>query len=224
MTAVFVTGAGTDIGKTFVTAALIQQLRKDGRGVRALKPVMTGAGEAAIASDAALLLKSMGREVSELEISRISPWRYDAPLSPDMAAAREGSVIDYQGLVDFCRGEVTSADRSGDIVLIEGIGGLMVPLTESKTVADWISALELPALLVTGSYLGSLSHTLTALRAAASQNIEILAVVVSESEAGAAPLGETVDTIERFSLGLPVFGLPRVGSPSSAPDLTALLP
>ncbi len=90
MSAIFITATGTDIGKTFVTAGLIRHLRASGREVDALKPVMTGFDPAhPEASDAGVLLAALGRPVTAAEIARISPWRFSAPLSPDMAARRE---------------------------------------------------------------------------------------------------------------------------------------
>jgi len=106
----------------------------------------------------------------------------------------------------FSRKAAASADR----VLIEGIGGVMVPLDERHTVLDWMSALRLPVLLVAGSYLGTISHTLTALRVLAQRNLTIAAVAVSESATPGAPLDETVATIARFSDMIEVAGVPRL--------------
>ena len=95
-------------------------------------------------------------------------------------------------------------------MLIEGIGGIMVPLDDTHTVLDWMKALRIPVLLIAGSYLGTISHTLTALHVLAQRNIDIAAVVVSESEVGGASLDETVDTIARFAQPLDVIGVPRL--------------
>jgi len=110
--------------------------------------------------------------------------------------------------VAFSRQGATGAGR----VLIEGVGGVMVPLDERHTVLDWMSALRLPLLLVTGSYLGTISHTLTALRVLAQCNLEIAAVAVSESVTPGAPLDETVATIARFADAIEVVGVPRLSS------------
>jgi len=99
----------------------------------------------------------------------------------------------------------------------------MVPLTGTETVLDWISALNVPALLVTGSYLGSLSHTLTAAGALRLRNIAIASVVVSESEENPVPLEETVETLGRFLGGVRVLALPRLGGAGEAPDLLGVL-
>lgn len=228
MTGCFITGSGTEIGKTVITTILARQLRARGRNVRALKPVISGYSEAeAAASDSGRLLWSVGRDVTPEAVADISPWRYTAPLSPDMAAAREGRAIDFDGLIAYCREEADRAARDGAAVLIEGIGGVMVPLTQKQTVLDWLAAVGLPAILVSGSYLGSLSHTLTALTAMASRNVRVSAVIVSESPDNPVTPDETVNAIARFTDPIPVYLVPRItpDDPASwglAPDLCEL--
>src|SRR3546814_10354844 len=106
----------------------------------------------------------------------MSPWRFRAPLSPDMAAAREGRTVPFDDLVDHCRDRLAAA--AGPL-LIEGVGGAMVPLDECHTVLDWMAALALPALLVSGTYLGAISHTLTALAALDARGISVSGIVLS---------------------------------------------
>src|SRR6266568_776447 len=102
MSAYFVTSTGTDIGKTFVTAGLIGYLRNAGGKVAALKPVVSGYDSSVVeTSDPAVLLKALGRDVSADEIERIAPWRFRAPLAPDMAAAREGRSVEFDTLIAF---------------------------------------------------------------------------------------------------------------------------
>ena len=207
MTAIFITGTGTDVGKTFVTAALIRHCRAAGCAVAAIKPVVSGFDPAAAtaASDPGVLCAALGRAASLEEIERISPWRFKAPLSPDLAAAREGRTLEFHALVDFSR----RAAAGAGLVFIEGVGGVMVPLDATRTVLDWMSALRCPVLLVGGSYLGTISHTLTALQVLARRNLDIAAVVVSESAAPGAPLADTVATIARFADLIEVIGIPR---------------
>ena len=118
MSTLFVTATGTEIGKTLVAAALCHELRAAGRPVRALKPVLSGYDPATLAeSDPGVLLASLGEAVTEEAVAEITPWRFAAPLSPDMAAAREGRRLDLADIVAFCRA------AQGDPLLIEGIGG-----------------------------------------------------------------------------------------------------
>lgn len=208
MAAVFVTSTGTDIGKTFITAGLVRLLRDQGAAVEALKPVVSGYDPSvAETSDPALLLAALGRQVTAEEIARIAPWRFRAPLAPDLAAARESRSVDFNAVVDFCRNEIS---RSNGALFIEGVGGIMVPLDASRTVLDWIDALRIPALLVVGSYLGSISHTLTTLQVLADRSIPLTAIVVSESEPSAVSLDDTVRSIGRFARGTPVVAVPRL--------------
>src|SRR5512147_418381 len=121
MTVLFVTASGTDVGKTFVTLQLIHELTAAGYRVRALKPVASGFDAAnPDAGDTGALLRAQGLERNAANLDAVSPWRFSAPLSPDMAAAREGRAVPFAALVDFCR-----APRDVDVTLIEGIGGVM---------------------------------------------------------------------------------------------------
>jgi len=205
VTAIFITGTGTDVGKTYVAASLIRHLRRMGRTIDALKPVVSGFDPAMPASsDPGILLKALGLSVTPQEIARIAPWRYRAALSPDLAARAEGQTIDVDGVIAFCR---TAIDQRRDILLIEGVGGIMVPLDDQRTVLDLMMALQLPLILVAGSYLGTISHTLTALDALFRRNLKVLATIVSETPHSSVPLNDTVDAIARFAD--PVIGLPR---------------
>ena len=207
MTAIFVTGTGTDVGKTFVTAGLIRHFCAAGRVVEAIKPVVSGFDPAGLpTSDPGVLLAALGRPATMDEVERIAPWRFAAPLSPDLAAAREGRTIVFDDLLNFSR----RAAATRNVLLIEGVGGIMVPLDNKHTVIDWVKALRVPVLLVAGSYLGTISHTLTALHVLAQRNVEIAAVVVSESETSGATLDETVTSIARFAQPIDVIGVPRL--------------
>lgn len=205
MTTIFVTSSGTDIGKTFVTLQLIAELKSQRMRVRALKPVASGFDPAtANTSDSGLLLHAQGLDVTTANLDAVSPFRFVAPLSPDMAAARERRTISWPTLLAACR-----APSDADVTLIEGIGGVMVPLDAEHTVLDWIAALEAPALLVVGSYLGTLSHSLTAAAALQSRAVKLAGVVVSESPQQPARLEETVTVLARFLDPIPVRGLAR---------------
>jgi len=204
-TRVFVTGSGTDVGKTFVMRQAIGALRAAGRSVRALKPIASGFDpERPADSDPGLLLAARDLPLSIENLDAVSPWRLRAPLSPDMAAAREGLEIPFDDVVELCR-----APAPEDFTLIEGIGGVMVPLDSRHTVLDWIATVGAPVVLVAGSYLGTLSHTLTAAAALASRGCQLRATIVSESESQPVPTEETADVLRRFLRGTPVHVLRR---------------
>ena len=212
MTAVFVTATGTDVGKTFVTAGLIRELRKQGRPIQALKPVISGFDPNAVAaSDTGVILDALGRAPSADAVAAISPWRFAAPLSPDMAARRENRSVDFEGLLDFCR---TGIDAAQGTLLIEGVGGIMVPLDDRHTVLDWMVELKIPVLLVTGSYLGTISHTLSAVDVLTRRGLKIAALVVSETAGSTVGLDQTTVTLRRFvPVDIEILALPRLDGP-----------
>ncbi|HZL40085.1 MAG TPA: dethiobiotin synthase [Pseudolabrys sp.] len=208
MSAYFVTSTGTDIGKTFVTAGLIRYLREAGQAVHAIKPVISGYNSSVVeTSDPAVLLNALGLPIDAGTIDRVAPWRFRAPLSPDLAAAREGRSIDFDELIAFSRKKIAAA--SG-MLFIEGVGGIMVPLDAERTVLDWMAALQIPLLLVVGGYLGTISHTLTALDVLAQRHLKVAAIIVSESERNPVELDDTVASIARFAHGVGVVGMPRL--------------
>ena len=208
MPPIFVTSSGTEIGKTYVSAMLTRELK-----ARAIKPLVSGIDEATFAeSDPAALLAAMGEEVSFANAGLVSRWRFKAALSPDMAARREGRSIDFGELV----GECVTAARKHDPLVIEGVGGLMVPLDGTHTVLDWMKAVDkqtgLASVLVVGAYLGTISHTLTTLAVMRAEGLTPRVIVLSEKEPGPVPAAETAETIERFSGGVPVRVVPRGGA------------
>ena len=222
MIRVFVTATGTDVGKTFVACALARELRARGQRLRVVKPVATGFDTHNVEqSDTGRLLSAQSLRLTAASLEATTPWRFAAPLSPDMAARRENRTLPFGKLVGFCR------QRSGvDLTLVEGIGGVMVPLDAKHTVLDWIERLEPRVVLVAGSYLGTLSHTLTAVSALRGRALEPTAVVISESREQPVPLAETADAVQRRLRGVPVLALPRVDggapSPAAAAAVTAL--
>lgn len=228
MSGIFVTGSGTDVGKTFVTALLLQQLRAEGCAARALKPVISGYDpqntDDLAASDSGVLLSAMGLPVTADAIAAISPWRFKAPLSPDMAAAREGRQINFTEVVGFCRDKNCSDDET---LLVEGVGGAMVPLNGTHLILDLMVELGWPALMVTGSYLGAISHGLTTLDVIKKRGLAVAAIIVSESQDSTVDLADTVATLRNFCGAIPVRAVPRMtvgNGDTNAPSLTDLLP
>lgn len=223
MTAVFVTATGTDVGKTYVTSLLACALRAAGRRVHALKPVATGFDPARVEeSDAGRLLRICGMPIDPATLDEVSPWRFNAALSPDMAAARERRTIDWTALLAYSRRAVAEAQRRDAALLIEGIGGVMVPLGGRRTVLDWIAALDIPVLLVAGSYLGTLSHTLTAAGMLAARGCRLAGVVVDESADQPVGADETAAALQRLLAPTPVVVVPREGA--STNDHAAAMP
>ena len=208
MSAVFVTATGTDIGKTFIAAGLIRHLRANGRAVTALKPVVTGFDDKeAAGSDPGVLLAALGKPADLAEIERIAPFRFAAPYAPDLAARRENRTLDFDALVEFSRLVASGHDGT---VLIEGVGGIMAPLDGSHTVLDWMIALHPPLLLVTGSYLGSISHTLTCLEVLRHAGLRVKALVINETPGSTVSMQDTADTLTQFTQTIPILALPHL--------------
>jgi dethiobiotin synthetase len=137
MSRYFITGSGTGVGKTLLTCALVHQLRKEGRAARAIKPVISGFdADRSAESDTGMLLAAQGLALTQPSIEAVSPWRFAAPISPDMAAQDEGGAVEVDRLVSFCR-----AQEGAGLLLVEGVGGVMVPLNATHTVLDWMGAL-----------------------------------------------------------------------------------
>ncbi len=207
MRAQFITGTGTDIGKTWLACALLRHWREQRLRPEALKPVLSGFDPAApAASDAGALLAALGRPVDARALDAIAPWRYAAPLSPDMASAREGRQVPFDALAAFTR---RAAEKAEGPLLVEGVGGVMAPLDEHHTVRDWIAASGLSCVLVTGSYLGGLSHALTALECLAHAGVPVAAIAVNESEGSSVALGPTLASLTNHVGGIPLLGIRR---------------
>ena len=217
MTTLFVTSSGTDIGKTHVCCLLLEALAPKFR-LRCIKPVVTGFDPAALdSSDTARLLRAQDLEIDQARIEATSPWRYRAALSADMAAAREGTSIPFAELVAFSR-----RPAGAELNLIEGIGGVMAPIDDEHTVLDWIEAIETKVLLVVGSYLGSLSHTLSAVEVLSHRARKPLAIVVSQSLSEPVSTSDTVRSLELHCGDIPIERVPRDDAADAA-SLAALV-
>uniref|UniRef100_UPI003F9B3256 dethiobiotin synthase n=1 Tax=Rhodoblastus sp. TaxID=1962975 RepID=UPI003F9B3256 len=167
----FITSTGTGIGKTYVATALIRAARSRNRTVAATKPVISGFDKSEIAtSDTSRILAALGEAPTEEAIARVSPWRFLAPLAPSMAARAERKTLDCEALFSFSNRVL---QQEVDLALIEGVGGVMVPLDDQKTILDWIAACGVPVVLVAGDYLGAISHTLTAVEVLRMKGAEI---------------------------------------------------
>ena len=205
MTALFITATGTAVGKTQIAASLIRHLRQMGHQVEAIKPITCGYDPAqAASSDPGILLAALGRPLSPEELERTSPWRFRPSLPPDLAAKREGRSIDVDRVIAYCQHAI---ENRREILLIEGVGGIMVPLDEHRTILDVMMAVRLPLILVTGSYPGAISHTMTAIDSLFRRDMNVLATIVNETPGSTVPLDDVVSTIARFTE--PVLGVPQ---------------
>jgi dethiobiotin synthetase len=183
----FVTGTGTEVGKTVVAAVIAHTLASEGRAVAVFKPALTGLDDlpadgpksqpigdisAHRPPDHALLRLAAGSDQSDEEIS---PYRYGPAVSPHLAAALAGEEIDPQLLLNAAR----AAAAGADVLVCEGVGGLLVPFAGDYLVRDFAAALGLPLIVAAAPGLGTINHTLLTLEAARTAGLTVDCVVLT---------------------------------------------
>ncbi len=171
MEGVFVTGTGTEVGKTVVAAALARTLAAEGKRVAVCKPAVTGLDEAG-EPDHALLRRAAGSSQSD---EQIAPYRYGPPMSPHLAAELAGEEISRGRLLEAAR----SAAAGADALVCEGVGGLLVPLSPGYLVRDFAVDLGLPLVAAASPSLGTINHTLLTIEAARAAGLEVAKVVLT---------------------------------------------
>ncbi|MGD9646025.1 MAG: dethiobiotin synthase [Pirellulales bacterium] len=174
----FITGTDTSVGKTYVAALVARALRGAGHRVGVYKPVATGChrdGDRLVCDDAVALAEAAGR-LAELE--HVCPQQFLAPLAPHLAAELQGDVVNVELLrrgINYWRGE-------SDIVLVEGAGGLMSPVTDELFVADLAAAIGYPLVVVSRNALGTIHQSLSTLIAAAAfeEGLQVAGIVLNQ--------------------------------------------
>ena len=216
MSSYIIAGTGTDVGKTFTTCALLHAARQLNFPVKAFKPIISGWVQTDD-TDTAQLLTANGHQQT---LEEISHWRLKAPLSPHIAAKKENVYISLEALVDWTK---TQCGGEG-LNLIEAVGGVAVPINDEHTTLDWMKSLHLPVILVAGSYLGSISHTLTAIMALQQAGLTIKAVVVNESTCSSVTFEDAEEGLSPFISGIELrIFQPRVSSYAQAQAIHALI-
>ena len=200
----FITGTDTGVGKTVVTAALAIVLRESGRDVGVFKPVATGCvrrREGLVSEDAEFLAKAA--EAPET-LEEISPVRFEEPLAPTVAAARAGVKIDLEPIWEAWR----RLRDAHEILLVEGIGGILCPVTAAMSVADLAKEFRLPLIVVARSTLGTINHTALTIEAARARGLTVAGVVINRYNHESPDLAEMTspDEIQRVT-GVRVLGL-----------------
>lgn len=195
----FVSGTGTGVGKTYVTAGVVRALRRRGVLAFAVKPVETGVlTPPGSDSDSAILSRAAG-----LPLGIGNVYALPRPVSPHLAARDAGIRIDEKQIYE----RLTQVSRCGTHMLIEGAGGLRVPLREGYEVLDFIGAMSVPVLLVGQAGLGGINQALLSLEALSRRGILVLGLVLSEVE----PADQVVVTENYLYLkehsGVPVLGV-----------------
>jgi dethiobiotin synthetase len=165
------------------------------------------------ASDAGVLLSALGRDVTEDTVAALAPFRFVPPLPPTVAAQREDRTLYFRDVLAACRKAMAAAP---DFLLIEGVGGVMSPIAEGAKVLDLIAELNIPVLLVCGSYVGAASHALTALATLDARNVPVTGLVVNESEGSVITLAEAMGLIAPFSYDRKILGVTRYSDRAEA--------
>lgn len=171
-------GTDTDIGKTFVSAALLSALRRRGIDTGYMKPLQSGAfrKEGILrAPDVEYILEKTGKELEPGEYEEVSPVRLELPLAPAVAARLREKEIDLSRVL-------TSYQRLQEkhkCLLVEGVGGLMVPIAKNTLLPELIKSLNLPVLVVTGPGLGTINHTLLTVKIAGRLGIEVSGIIIN---------------------------------------------
>ncbi len=209
MRGLFVTGTGTGVGKTVLSAALLAAMSAAGVRVRAHKPVVTGLDERSETGwppDHELLAGVAGMTPEE-----VAPLRYEPAVSPHLAAVLAGETIDPADLIARARDAATGEGT----LIVEGVGGLLVPLTDEFTVRDLATALGLPVVIAASPGLGTINHTLLSVESARSAGLDVRVVVLTPwPEAPGELERSNRDTISRLGQ-IEVVSLSHVSSPAA---------
>jgi dethiobiotin synthetase len=175
MNGLFVTATDTGVGKTWVATALARAAVRRGLRVAVMKPCETGDGD-----DGARLLDAAGRA---LDPALVRPYQFHVPASPEVAARAEGVVVDVARIADA----YLRLTRDADFTIVEGAGGLLVPVAPGVLMADVAARLGLPLLVVGRASLGTVNHTLLTLEAARARSLAVAGVVLSRAVDSSGP-------------------------------------
>lgn len=194
MKSIFVTGTDTGIGKTIFTCALASLLKNSGVNVGIMKPFATGEPQKTgfKSEDVTLLAKYSGASDPE---SLINPYFFSIPTSPYQAAKKLGKTIN----VDLVLASFEKLQSIHDVVLVEGIGGIMTPILKDYFVADLIKDLNLDALIVSGTKMGSINHALLTLNFCKKYGIRVPGLVINDVGTAGYDTQDLKDNLESLS-------------------------
>ncbi len=216
---IFITGTDTGVGKSHVAAALARHLHGHGVDVGVMKPVTSGCREEKgrlVSDDAELLAWSAGLPGTEGDCA---PYRLRLPIAPAEAAAADGLRIDL-GLISEAFARLTARHT---FVIVEGAGGLMVPLTEGILIVDLVRRLQLPLLVVARPGLGTVNHTLLTCFAARQSGIDVAGVIINDYPEEPGSAEKTAPRLIASLCNAPFFGiLPHIAGGSARERVTRL--
>lgn len=201
MTGIFITGTDTGVGKTAIAAGLAGALKKCGYSVGVMKPVQSGAMERngkLFSQDAEFMMKVLGTR-DELEL--VCPVLLREALAPSVAAEIEGKEVD----IELIRNAYLELERCHDIVVVEGAGGIAVPLKNKILISDLIAYLGMPAIIVSRAGLGAINHTFLTIEHARKKGIPVIGVLINNYRGG--KVEETNPGVIAKLAGAPVLGI-----------------
>lgn len=205
---VFITGTDTGVGKTFIAGALARGLRADGIDVGVMKPIETGVSTPGRnrqpvglsgADDASYLKRAAG--VSD-PIELISPYRFRYPLAPWPASIKEGKKIEIKKILTAYK----KLAEKHSFMIVEGAGGLLVPITEHLDVVDLILAMKLPVLLVARAGLGTLNHTRLTIEYGKNRGILFVGIILNQAQPQKTLADQSNPLILSHKIDVPIIG------------------
>jgi len=213
--AYFLTGTDTEIGKTFVTCALLHRARLEGLKAAGLKPIAAGTDATGLNDDVEAI-----RNASNVELPReiVNPYCFGAAIAPHIAAAEEGRCIEFGTIVATCN----QARQQANLIIVEGVGGFCVPLGGNRDTAGLAVELGLPVILVVGLRLGCISHALLTAQAIAARGLTLAGWVANRIDPAMARFAENLDTLEKL-LPAPLLGVVPYGPEGGAPGAARYL-
>jgi len=196
MSAYFITGTDTGVGKTWATLALMAALQNRGEIVVGMKPVASGCQNTSVGlrnDDAVRILKqSSSRSDQTINYKTVNPYAFEQAVAPHIAAELAGVVIDIEKIAS----EFNTLKENTDNVVVEGVGGWCVPLGENTMLADLVNRLGLQVILVIGLRLGCINHALSTVRAIEADGAQVYGWITSQLDPGYACLNETTATLQ----------------------------
>ncbi len=198
----FVAGTDTGVGKTLIGSALLYAFARQGKKAVGMKPVEAGcvAAPQGLRCADADVLRAAGNVPAALNL--INPYALLSPIAPHIAAQREGVEIDLDRMVSNCR----TLQAMADVVLVEGVGGFMVPLNARQDTADLAALLGLPVILVVGMRLGCLNHALLSAWAIRQKGLRLAAWVANSIDPAMAAYDENLRALDE-RLAAPLLGV-----------------
>ncbi|MDO8291713.1 MAG: dethiobiotin synthase [Gallionella sp.] len=211
----FVTGTDTNVGKTLISCALLHGFAAQGKRVTGMKPVAAGCNDEG-QNDDVLQLRAASNVLASM--GQINPYSFSPAIAPHLAAQFAGVSINFARIVE----SFSELDRQADVVIVEGAGGLLVPLNAGQDSSDLMRQMGLPVILVVGIRLGCLNHALLTVEAIAARGLTLAGWVANVLDAKMAMQGENIAALQQ-RISAPLLGVVPFQLQPDAREVAALL-